>query len=184
MRTIVAGSRTANNYDDLLRAITAAPWKPTEIISGSARGADVLGEKWARENNIPLRLMPANWAKDGNRAGYLRNVEMADCADALLALWNGKSPGTRHMIDIATRKGWLCRFGAFLDRHRGRCVHSGKSVRGVVYGRPGPSRRCSARRLSIQARFIFLTKEMPAHNLHVQWTRAQHNHIATPKTGM
>jgi hypothetical protein len=105
MRTIIAGSRTATSYNDLLTAIAAITWMPTEIISGSARGADVLGERWARENNIPLRLMPANWAKDGRRAGYLRNIEMAEHADALIALWNGKSPGTRHMIDIATRKG-------------------------------------------------------------------------------
>jgi len=107
MRTIIAGSRTATSYSDLLAAIAAITWKPIEIISGSARGADVLGEQWARENNIPLRLMPANWAKDGQRAGYIRNVEMADQADALLALWNGKSPGTRHMIEIATRRGLL-----------------------------------------------------------------------------
>ena len=105
MRTIIAGSRTATSYDDLLAAIAAITWSPTEIISGSARGADVLGERWALENNIPLRRMPANWAKDGQRAGYIRNVQMAENADALLALWNGKSPGTRHMIEIATRKG-------------------------------------------------------------------------------
>jgi hypothetical protein len=107
MRTIIAGSRTATNYDDLPRAIASASWRPTLVISGSARGADVLGERWARENNIPLRLMPANWAKNGDCAGYIRNVEMAHHADALLALWNGKSPGTRHMIDIATRKGLI-----------------------------------------------------------------------------
>jgi len=105
MRTIIAGSRTATSYDDLLAAIAAITWKPTLVISGNARGADALGEQWACENNIPLRLMPADWGKDGRRAGYLRNIEMAGHADALLALWDGKSPGTRHMIDIATRKG-------------------------------------------------------------------------------
>ncbi len=105
MRTIIAGSRTATSYNDLLAAINVIPWKPTEIISGAARGADMLGERWARENSIPLRRMPANWEKHGKRAGYLRNSEMAEKADALLALWDGKSRGTAHMIDIATRNG-------------------------------------------------------------------------------
>ena len=107
MRTIIAGSRTATSYDDLLAAIAVISWRPTEVISGSARGADVLGEQWARENNIPLRRMPANWSNDGLRAGYIRNIAMAEHAEALLALWNGNSPGTRHMIDIAARKGLL-----------------------------------------------------------------------------
>lgn len=107
MRTIIAGSRTATNYDILPRAIAAMPWKPTVIISGSARGADVLGERWATENGIPLLRMPADWKTHGVRAGYLRNIEMAEKADALLALWDGKSPGTAHMIEIAKRKGLL-----------------------------------------------------------------------------
>ncbi|MGC2468017.1 MAG: DUF2493 domain-containing protein [Candidatus Acidiferrum sp.] len=107
MRTIIAGSRTANSYDELLRAIGAISWKPSEIISGAARGADALGEQWARENGVPLRRMPADWDRHGKRAGYLRNAEMLQHADALLALWDGQSKGTAHMIEIARRKGLL-----------------------------------------------------------------------------
>jgi len=105
MRTIIAGSRTVTRHEYLLSAVRAITWTPTEIISGAARGADALGERWALANRIPLRRMPADWNRHGRRAGFLRNVEMAQCADALLALWDGKSAGTAHMIDIATRSG-------------------------------------------------------------------------------
>ena len=105
MRTIIAGSRTANNYHDLLNAMAELPWKPTAVISGAARGADALGERWARENGIPLLRIPAEWDKHGRRAGYLRNLEMAKRAQALLALWDGRSKGTAHMIEIARGRG-------------------------------------------------------------------------------
>jgi hypothetical protein len=105
MRTIIAGSRTVTRHEYLLSAVRAITWTPTEIISGAARGADALGERWALANRIPLRRMPADWNRHCRRAGFLRNVEMAQCADALLALWDGKSAGTAHMIDIATRSG-------------------------------------------------------------------------------
>jgi SLOG family YspA-like protein len=105
MKTIIAGSRTVNSYDQLLRAIEAAGWRPTLVISGTAMGADRLGERWANENGVPLRQMPADWNAHGKSAGYLRNVAMADNAEALVALWDGQSRGTRHMIDIARKKG-------------------------------------------------------------------------------
>lgn len=105
MKTIIAGSRTVESYPDLLETMAAIDWQPTEIISGAARGADRLGERWAREHNIPLRRMPAEWEKYGKRAGYLRNEKMLQHADALIALWDGKSRGTAHMIEIAKRKG-------------------------------------------------------------------------------
>lgn len=107
MRTIIAGGRNATNYSDLLKAISAIEWKPSVVISGTANGADKLGERWAIENNIHLEKYPAEWNKYGKRAGYLRNLVMSEKADALLALWDGKSRGTKHMIDIATKAGLL-----------------------------------------------------------------------------
>jgi hypothetical protein len=107
MRTIIAGSRTAIHYNDLIHAVAAAPWKLTMVISGAARGADALGERWARDNAIPLLRMPADWHTHGKRAGYFRNVEMADKAQALIALWDGASRGTAHMIETARSKGLL-----------------------------------------------------------------------------
>ena len=74
------------------------------IISGCARGADTLGLRYASENAFDVEEYPANWDKYGKKAGYIRNVEMAENADALIAFWDGKSKGTKHMIDIATER--------------------------------------------------------------------------------
>ena len=107
MRTIIAGSRNCTNYQDLLDAINECGWKPSIVISGAARGADTLGEQWSSENLTECKRFPANWNKYGKSAGYRRNCEMAEHADALIALWDGKSSGTNHMINIAKDKGLL-----------------------------------------------------------------------------
>jgi hypothetical protein len=93
------------NYDDLLRAIEVIGWKPSVVLSGAARGVDRMGERWARENGPPVDKYPADWNKYGRSAGYKRNNEMAKNADALLALWDFKSKGTRHMINLAKKAG-------------------------------------------------------------------------------
>jgi lactate dehydrogenase-like 2-hydroxyacid dehydrogenase len=104
MKTIIAGSRDGITYDDVVKAMEKCPWQPTEIVSGKARGVDTIGEQWAKENNIPVVEFPANWKKYGKRAGYLRNEQMAEYADALVAVWDGSSKGTAHMIRIAEEK--------------------------------------------------------------------------------
>lgn len=104
MKTIIGGSRDGISYEDVLKAIESCPWTPTEVVSGKARGVDTMGEQWANENNIPIKEFPANWKKYSKRAGYLRNEQMADYADALIAVWDGSSKGTRHMINIAEEK--------------------------------------------------------------------------------
>lgn len=63
-----------------------------------------MGEFWALHHDIPVKKFPADWGGLGKRAGYLRNEQMADYADALIAVWDGKSKGTKHMIDVATVK--------------------------------------------------------------------------------
>ena len=105
MKLIIAGSRNFEDYEVLKRRIDVLPFEITEIISGNARGADSLGEWYAAENEIQVRVYPANWSKYGKPAGYIRNKEMAEVADALIAFWDGKSKGTKHMIDIALDKG-------------------------------------------------------------------------------
>jgi hypothetical protein len=104
MRTIIAGSREFYSYKYFLEVMNKIPWKPTVILSGHAYGVDRMGEQWANENNIPLEVYPAEWDKYGKRAGYLRNAQMAEKAEALVAVWDGKSKGTKIMIDIAKRK--------------------------------------------------------------------------------
>lgn len=75
------------------------------VVSGTARGVDQLGEQFAKDFSLPVTRFPANWDAYGKQAGFLRDKEMAEHADALIAVWDGKSRGTEHMIDIATEKG-------------------------------------------------------------------------------
>ena len=75
------------------------------IISGCARGADTLGLRYASENAFDVEEYPANWDKYGKKAGYMRNVEMAENANALIAFWDGKSPGTDYTIKYAIKMG-------------------------------------------------------------------------------
>lgn len=105
MKVIIAGGRTFNDYDLLCQTCDKALSLQTEIeiVSGTANGADKLGEKYANEKGHPIKQFPANWDKYGKSAGYKRNEEMAKYADALIAFWDGKSKGTKHMIDLAKR---------------------------------------------------------------------------------
>lgn len=103
MRTIVAGSRDFSDYK-LLKGILLCYPDITTIVSGRARGADSLGERFALEQGIPIDLYPADWKKYGKSAGYRRNIEMAKNADRLVAFWDGESRGTKHMIDISEKE--------------------------------------------------------------------------------
>lgn len=105
MKVIVAGSREITDASIVADAIAASGFEVTEVVSGTARGVDKLGEAWARARKIPITPFPANWNQLGKAAGVLRNAEMAKYADALVAIWDGESPGTKHMIDEATRRG-------------------------------------------------------------------------------
>lgn len=104
---IIAGTRTFSDYKMLCERCDFffSRQTPTAIICGEARGADSLGRKYAEEHGIAVESFPANWKKYGRSAGYIRNQEMADHADALIAFWDGKSRGTKNMIDIAKKKG-------------------------------------------------------------------------------
>lgn len=108
MRTIIAGSRKNITMADVLDAIKICPWEPTVVISGTAKGVDSFGESWAYANGIPIERYPADWNKYGKRAGYIRNEEMAKNAEALIAVWDGESRGTKHMIDIAKKYKLRC----------------------------------------------------------------------------
>lgn len=101
MKTIIAGSRDATSYISLLNAVKESNISISTIVSGGARGADKLGELYATRNNIPLQIYRANWDMYGKRAGHIRNRQMAECSEALIALWDGKSKGTQNMINVA-----------------------------------------------------------------------------------
>jgi len=74
-------------------------------VSGTARGADQLGERYAKERGYFIQRFPADWNAYGKAAGYIRNRKMAEYADALIAFWDGKSRGTLNMISLAKECG-------------------------------------------------------------------------------
>lgn len=109
MRTIIAGSRTVTNPKTVKQAVNSAVVKagiwPTEIVEGGARGVDTLAFDFAWEQGIPVKVFPADWKQHGRAAGVLRNREMAKYAEALIAIWDGKSRGTKNMIEEAEKCG-------------------------------------------------------------------------------
>lgn len=111
MRVIIAGGRDAPKEAVFAAMVQAFhdEFYPrmvlNEVVSGAARGADTYGEEWAKERGVPIKRFPAKWDEHGKKAGPLRNIEMGDYADALIAVWDGKSKGTQHMINYAKKKG-------------------------------------------------------------------------------
>lgn len=103
MKVIIAGTRWITDYALLERVIQCVIDKTglviTEVVSGKADGPDTMGEEWAKQRGIPINDKPADWKKYGLAAGGIRNKEMGDYADVLIALWNDKSTGTKDMMD-------------------------------------------------------------------------------------
>lgn len=104
MKVIIAGSRKITNYKIVQFAMSFLNLDCSEVVSGGAKGPDLLGEKWAKENNLKIKRFEANWKQYGKNAGYLRNKEMAEYGDVLIAFWDRKSKGTQHMMKIAKDK--------------------------------------------------------------------------------
>lgn len=112
MKYIIAGGRDFNNRNILYAIMnTVKKYGPsvnkpiTEIITGDARGADTLGAEWANVNGIRLTHFPAKWEMYGKSAGFIRNVDMGEYADAAIIFWNGESKGTKHMIQTMKKLG-------------------------------------------------------------------------------
>ena len=115
-KVIIAGSRNFNDYDKMLKALDDLGIHliniidKIEIVSGHARGADSLGERFAKDYKYPLKIFPADWDKYGKAAGAIRNEQMARYASEadrgiLVAFPLGESRGTRNMIKLAKQYG-------------------------------------------------------------------------------
>ena len=105
-RIIVAGCRTYTNYIEAKKYIdfcidTIKNDYELIFVSGKRRGADELGERHAKENGYNIEYYPAEWYKYGKSAGPLRNKKMADISDYSICFWDGKSKGTKSMIEYA-----------------------------------------------------------------------------------
>ena len=115
MKLLIAGSRSigmdrtkkepTDNPDeiklvfDILDGLNIL-WKPTEVISGNAMGADELGEDWASDNKIPVKQFKPDWKGQGKAAGFIRNKEMVEYCDKAVVFWDGISKGSKHTIDL------------------------------------------------------------------------------------
>lgn len=105
MKTIIAGSRNISSFASIEQAIAESGFDISLVISGCARGVDQLAEKWAEMNNIPVCKFPPDWKQFKRGAGPVRNRQMAEFADACIVLWDGKSLGTKNMINLAKKYG-------------------------------------------------------------------------------
>jgi hypothetical protein len=106
MKVIIAGSRGFSDFSLLFSKCEEILENQIdiEIVSGTAKGADKLGEHYASLKGYSVARFPADWSK-GRSAGFIRNAEMANYSDCLIAFWDGESKGTKHMIDLAQTKG-------------------------------------------------------------------------------
>ena len=102
MIVAVVGSRTFSDWELLNRYLTDFHLKNTitRIISGGARGADTLAEKWAKANNIATTIYRAEWDKYGKRAGMIRNRLIISNSEHCIAFWDGASHGTKNDIEL------------------------------------------------------------------------------------
>lgn len=111
MKVVIAGCRYSDveakiifsDYSLLIDTIEKSGLNITEVVCGMAIGVDRMGEQWGRRYNIPIKEMPADWNTYGKGAGPIRNRAMAEYADAAIILWDGKSEGTRNMINEMIR---------------------------------------------------------------------------------
>lgn len=105
MKVIIAGGRDIWDREAVDAAVEESGFEITEVVCGGAPGVDTLGARWAKRNSIPIKVFPAEWARLGRSAGPVRNMQMAKYADALIAVWDGQSHGTRNMIETAKLRG-------------------------------------------------------------------------------
>ncbi len=99
MKVAVVGSRTFSNYDLLCNTLNEHREKISLIISGGAKGADTLAQKYARDNGIPILIYYPDWEQYGKKAGLIRNTLIAEQSDIMIGFREQMSMGTSHAID-------------------------------------------------------------------------------------
>jgi len=110
MKVAVVGSRSITNYTTVSNAIHDSPWidyeSLTTLVSGGADGVDSLAESFAREHGLDMEVITPDWDDwtNGHPAKW-RNTEIVERSDAVIAIWDGHSNGTRDTIDKALDRG-------------------------------------------------------------------------------
>jgi hypothetical protein len=104
----VIGSRSFNDYDLLSKTLTDLiseyNLNIVKFVSGGAKGADILGEKWADNNNIEKLIFLPDWKKFGKKAGFIRNEDIIANSDIVVSFWDGSSKGTKHSMGLAKKQ--------------------------------------------------------------------------------
>ena len=108
IKIVVAGCRDFNDYEIAKKFIDqclteAKNENQITFISGCCKGADLLGERYALDNGFEIERFPADWIKYKKAAGVIRNKQMAEASDIVICFWDGKSKGTKSMIDLAKK---------------------------------------------------------------------------------
>lgn len=117
MRVAIVGGRSFRAYHHLEEVMDALHKKYnfTVVVCGEAAGADSLGKQWAINKGIKVESHKPNWDKFGRGAGHIRNCEMLNVSDGVVAFWNLFSPGTSHMINIAHKNNKLIHLEEYND---------------------------------------------------------------------
>ncbi len=105
MKVLICGSRSVSDPALIAQAVADSGMTPTHIVSAGARGVDTFARLYAQSNGIEFTEYLADWDRYGKRAGFMRNCLMVGAVDAVIAVWDGISPGTKHSIDYATSQG-------------------------------------------------------------------------------
>ena len=126
-RVVIAGGRDYKNFDEAKRYIDACLSKIRKknniiIVSGGARGADTIGERYAKENGFKVEKYPADWKRYGRSAGPRRNKQMAEVSDYVICFWDEKSKGTKTMIDYAIKYDKPLKIKRYAEEKR--AIHS------------------------------------------------------------
>lgn len=122
MKLAVVGSRTLDHERyrvTVYKLIAIHGHDLTEIVSGGARGIDTFAADYAREHKVPLKVFLPDWQQFGRSAGYRRNVQIIVYADEVLALWDGKSPGTQHSVNLSRQYQRPCHLYHIVSTSKG-----------------------------------------------------------------
>ena len=106
MKIAIAGSRHYNDYEQAAKYIgmcldNISATEKHIIISGGCKGADAIGERFAKEKGYEIQFFLAEWDKYGKAAGIVRNKKIAEAADIIICFWDEKSKGTKSLIEYA-----------------------------------------------------------------------------------
>lgn len=122
VKVIIAGSRTITDYGTVVGAVEDSGFEITEVVSGTAKGVDQLGERYAMDECIPIKKFKPQWAKYKKTAGFIRNEKMVNYVapnGGLILVWDGQSSGSAHTLKYAKQKG----IKIYLHIPGGRHVH-------------------------------------------------------------